>query len=94
MAYFMDSEDHISDDAIYFVPVKPKPCPICGKYDGLYINSEKHYNKLLKENGGACLLMGCKECDIDMKVYDHVESNNDYKYMRGVLIKKWNRRAE
>lgn len=85
--------ERIDGEKVCLVPVKVKPCPICGKYDGMYIQNSENYNRLYTENGGACLEMGCENCDLVMHVYDHNEKFGDYMYMRGALIAKWNRRA-
>jgi hypothetical protein len=92
--YFSSNEESLTDKKFEYVPVIIKPCPICGKNDALYIDQKDHYEKLYKENEGACLGMGCKRCDLTLTVYDHNEADPSYSYMRGALISKWNERKE
>ena len=90
--YCENCEEPLND--LEWVPVSVKPCPICGKIDGLFIKPENFYTGLVEEHGRACLNMGCKRCNLEVKVYGHEEIQKDYRYMRGRLIQKWNTREE
>ena len=92
--YFASDEESLADKKFEYVPVIIKPCPICGKNDAIYISKKNNYDELYDRNGGACLVMGCKRCDLTLTVYDHSEADPSYSYMRGALISKWNERKE
>lgn len=90
--YFASDEESLADKKFEYIPVRIKPCPICGKNDAIYIQKKSIYEELYNRNGGACLKMGCKRCNLELTVYDHDEADPSYAYMRGALISKWNER--
>lgn len=82
--YFYDDDIHPVKDAL--------PCPICGKSDALSMSSAKRWNKLIKENDGACLVIDCKRCGLEMREYDHIINSKKYADVKKALLKKWNER--
>lgn len=67
-----------------------KPCPFCGGKPTL--EKKDLFEKLDKENNGACIGIRCDQCNLDL--YEHTHDEHDY-YIRAFLItEKWNRRAE
>lgn len=67
-----------------------KPCPFCGKKDGLVLPERETYEELVRENGKACISLSCRHCNLDM--YEHTHSIADYGTRLGLLIAKWNNR--
>lgn len=87
-------DESLADEKYIYIPAKIKPCPICGLKDALFITTKESYEELFKKNNGACLSMDCKRCNLRMAVYDHLEDDPSYEYMKGALIGKWNTRKE
>lgn len=87
-------DEALADEKYVYIPVKIKPCPICGLKDALFITKKESYEELFKEHNGACLSIECKRCYLRMAVFDHHEDDPSYEYMKGALIGKWNIRKE
>ena len=68
-----------------------KPCPFCGKKDSLFITDRKFYDELVAEHGQACITAECRRCQFTM--YEHTREFSDYGVRLGLLISKWNGRA-
>lgn len=84
----------IWDDEIR-APEGIKPCPICGKSDGLIINmNSRSWYEMVKEHGGAVLTFKCKRCDLEMSEYNHMVGTTKYPEVKKALINKWNNRKE
>ncbi len=70
---------------------KAIPCPFCGEVDGLYAQDRDFYDKLVEENGSACLVMGCKRCNANVTIYSR-EDDDSYDAMLEAAINRWNTR--
>lgn len=85
-------QESLADVEYVYIPLKLKPCPICGLKDALCISTKENYEERFKENNGAVLTMECRRCDLVLSVYDHIEADPSYEYMKGALMNKWNNR--
>lgn len=67
-----------------------KPCPFCGGKPKMM--SQDFFEKLVEDNGRACISVDCPNCNLSL--HDHTRDENNY-FIRAFLItEKWNRRAE
>ena len=66
-----------------------KDCPFCGGHD-FRITSEESYNRMLDENGSACIGFDCRTCDAGMDEF--TDSIRNYRSKVKALQEKWNKR--
>lgn len=66
------------------------PCPLCGGRN-ITVDTEEFYDKLIPliENGTPLVTMGCLDCDLVLRNFNH---GTDYKSKRIALIDRWNKR--
>ena len=67
------------------------PCPFCGSAENLYFTKKKNFEKLYKENGGACIEVECRTCNVEM--FEHDYPGRGYATKVKCLIKKWKTRG-
>ena len=67
-----------------------KVCPFCGNHK-LEITSKESYTKLTQENGKACIILTCHNCDTAKTCFEDVES---YEQKVNILVSNWNKRTK
>ena len=80
----------------YNAEVELVPCPFCGCTE-FEITSRKSHDELVEENGGACIVLGCK-CGLQFYIYHDYDGTIPgrgvtYDQKLQILAEKWNRRA-
>ena len=65
-------------------------CPFCGN-TALEITSKESYTKLTQENGKACIILTCHNCDTAKTCFEDVES---YEEKVNILVSNWNKRTK
>lgn len=83
----------IKADEYYYVPMKVKPCPICGGTN-LTMTDQESYESLVAEHGSSLVYIDCQDCNIRMSFFGSESEDKSFKFMTGRLICKWNNRKE
>lgn len=74
--------------------IELKPCPFCGETAFLQVDGEQLFYELQgrAKDGHAALAIRCTKCKVDM--WDHSHHIRDYETRLGLIVEKWNRRAD
>ena len=68
-------------------------CPFCGS-KAVIRTKKKTYEELVKENGTACVVIGCSNfIDCGTEMYTFSDEPTEYDTMLQKSIDKWNRRS-
>ena len=69
-------------------------CPLCGESDQILVTPKDRYDRLYKENKGACVGIECWRCHLSIHGYSVEQDNQSYEFVRATAVHKWNRLSD